>query len=77
MAHHRPWRVFLLGELLNSFGAGQFFVDIAFALTGRMKGGPAAGAVADLGRHRGPCRQRRDLPVLFPWQKTNQTCLKG
>ena len=35
----------IFGELLNSFGAGQFFIDIAYALTGRMKGGPAEAAV--------------------------------
>jgi len=35
----------LFGELLNAFGAGQFFIDIAYALTGRMKGGPAEAAV--------------------------------
>ena len=27
----------IFGELLNAFGAGQFFIDIAYALTGRMK----------------------------------------
>lgn len=35
----------VFGELLNTFGAGQFFIDIAYALTGRMKGGPAEAAV--------------------------------
>lgn len=35
----------LFGELLNVFGAGQFFIDIAYALTGRMRGGPAEAAV--------------------------------
>lgn len=35
----------IFGELLNSFGAGQFFIDIAYALTGRMKGGPAEASV--------------------------------
>lgn len=35
----------IFGELLNNFGAGQFFIDIAYALTGRMKGGPAEAAV--------------------------------
>ena len=35
----------LFGELLNAFGAGQFFIDIAYALTGRMRGGPAEASV--------------------------------
>ena len=35
----------IFGELLDKFGAGQFFIDIAYALTGRMKGGPAEAAV--------------------------------
>ncbi len=35
----------IFGELLNSFGAGQFFIDIAYALTGKMKGGPAEASV--------------------------------
>lgn len=35
----------IFGELLNAFGAGQFFIDIAYALTGRMKGGPAEASV--------------------------------
>lgn len=35
----------IFGELLNSFGAGQFFIDIAYAFTGRMKGGPAEASV--------------------------------
>ncbi|HRX14322.1 MAG TPA: TRAP transporter permease [Eubacteriales bacterium] len=35
----------ILGELLDVFGAGRFFIDIAYALTGRMKGGPAEAAV--------------------------------
>lgn len=35
----------IFGEFLDKFGAGQFFIDIAYALTGRMKGGPAESAV--------------------------------
>lgn len=35
----------IFGELLDKFGAGQFFIDIAYTLTGRMKGGPAEAAV--------------------------------
>lgn len=35
----------LFGSILNLTGAGKFFVDIAFALTGRVKGGPAQAAV--------------------------------
>jgi TRAP transporter 4TM/12TM fusion protein len=35
----------IFGELLDKFGAGKFFIDIAYALTGRMKGGPAEAAV--------------------------------
>ena len=35
----------VFGELLDQFGAGRFFIDIAYALTGRMRGGPAEAAV--------------------------------
>lgn len=35
----------VFGELLDKFGAGQFFIDIAYALTGKMKGGPAEASV--------------------------------
>lgn len=35
----------VFGEFLEKFGAGQFFIDIAYALTGRMKGGPAEASV--------------------------------
>lgn len=35
----------LFGTILNLTGAGKFFVDIAFSLTGRIKGGPAQAAV--------------------------------
>ena len=35
----------IFGELLDKFGAGKFFIDIAYALTGRMKGGPAEASV--------------------------------
>ncbi len=35
----------LFGEFLQYSGAGQFFIDIAFALTGRARGGPAKMAV--------------------------------
>lgn len=35
----------VFGELLEKFGAGQFFIDVAYALTGRMKGGPAEASV--------------------------------
>lgn len=35
----------IFGELLDKFGAGKFFIDIAYALTGRMRGGPAEAAV--------------------------------
>lgn len=35
----------LFGEFLEYSGAGQFFIDIAFALTGKSKGGPAKMAV--------------------------------
>lgn len=35
----------VFGELLEKFGAGQFFIDMAYALTGRMKGGPAEASV--------------------------------
>jgi TRAP transporter 4TM/12TM fusion protein len=36
----------LYGALLRKTGAGQFFTDIAFALTGWARGGPAKAAVA-------------------------------
>ncbi|MCH3918024.1 MAG: TRAP transporter permease [Spirochaetia bacterium] len=35
----------IFGELLDKFGAGKFFIDIAYALTGRMRGGPAEASV--------------------------------
>lgn len=35
----------LFGSILEMTGAGEFFVDIAFALTGRVRGGPAQAAV--------------------------------
>ena len=35
----------IFGEMLDAFGAGQFFIDIAYAATGRMKGGPAEASV--------------------------------
>lgn len=35
----------LFGALLDKAGAGKYFVDLAFSLTGRFKGGPAKAAV--------------------------------
>ncbi len=35
----------IFGELLDRFGAGKFFIDLACALTGRLRGGPAEAAV--------------------------------
>lgn len=35
----------LFGAILDMTGAGEFFVNIAFALTGRVRGGPAQAAV--------------------------------
>ena len=35
----------LYGTLLRKTGAGEFFTDVAFALTGRTRGGPAKAAV--------------------------------
>jgi len=35
----------LFGAILDMTGAGEFFVNIAFALTGRIRGGPAQAAV--------------------------------
>ena len=35
----------LFGALLEVTGAGQFFMDLAYALTGRQRGGPAKAAV--------------------------------
>lgn len=39
----------LFGEFLDFSGAGQFFIDLAFALTGRARGGPAKMAVVASG----------------------------
>ena len=39
----------LLGALLEKAGAGQFFIDLAMALLGRFRGGPAKAAVASSG----------------------------
>ena len=36
----------IFGCFLESFGAGQWFVDVAFAGTGRFRGGPAKTAIA-------------------------------
>ncbi len=36
----------IFGAFLEAFGAGQWFVDIAYAATGRFRGGPAKTAVA-------------------------------
>ena len=35
----------LFGALLEVTGAGQFFIDLAYAITGRQRGGPAKAAV--------------------------------
>lgn len=35
----------IFGEMLDQFGAGKFFIDIAYAVTGRMRGGPAEASV--------------------------------
>ena len=35
----------IFGELLDQFGSGKFFIDISYALTGRMRGGPAEASV--------------------------------
>jgi hypothetical protein len=35
----------LFGSILNVSGAGQFFIDLSLALTGRSQGGPAKAAV--------------------------------
>lgn len=39
----------LFGEFLEYSGAGQFFIDLAFSLTGKSKGGPAKMAVVASG----------------------------
>jgi TRAP transporter 4TM/12TM fusion protein len=39
----------LLGALLEKAGAGQFFIDLALALLGRFRGGPAKAAVGASG----------------------------
>lgn len=39
----------LLGAFLDKLGAGGFFIDLALALTGRMRGGPALTAVVASG----------------------------
>jgi TRAP transporter 4TM/12TM fusion protein len=36
----------LFGAFLNASGAGKLFIDVAFSLTGRARGGPAKAAVA-------------------------------
>ena len=36
----------IFGSFLEQFGAGQWFVDVAFAGTGRFRGGPAKTAIA-------------------------------
>lgn len=36
----------IFGAFLESFGAGQWFVDVAYAGTGRFRGGPAKTAIA-------------------------------
>lgn len=36
----------IFGCFLEQFGAGQWFVDVAFAGTGRFRGGPAKTAIA-------------------------------
>lgn len=36
----------VFGSFLEAFGAGQWFVDMAYAMTGRFRGGPAKTAVA-------------------------------
>ena len=35
----------LFGAFLESTGAGKFFIDMAYAATGRQRGGPASAAV--------------------------------
>lgn len=35
----------IFGEMLDQFGAGKFFIDIAYSITGRMRGGPAEASV--------------------------------
>jgi TRAP transporter 4TM/12TM fusion protein len=35
----------IFGELLDKFGSGKFFIDLAYALTGKMRGGPAEASV--------------------------------
>lgn len=35
----------LFGSLLEKFGGGELFVDLAYSLTGKMRGGPAKAAV--------------------------------
>lgn len=35
----------LFGSLLEKFGGGELFVDLAYSLTGRLRGGPAKAAV--------------------------------
>ena len=39
----------LFGAFLEITGAGQFFIDLAYALTGRQRGGPAKAAVVSSG----------------------------
>ena len=39
----------LFGAFLDKTGVGRFFIDLAFALTGHMRGGPAKAAVVASG----------------------------
>ena len=39
----------LFGAFLNKTGAGKFFIDLAFALTGSSQGGPAKSAIVSSG----------------------------
>ncbi|WP_409966985.1 TRAP transporter fused permease subunit [Bengtsoniella intestinalis] len=39
----------IFGSFLESFGAGEWFVDMAYALTGRFRGGPAKTAIVASG----------------------------
>ena len=57
----------LFGSLLDRAGAGNYFIKIAFALLGHMRGGPAKAAVRVVGGHRHHLglvdRQRRHRPA--------------
>ena len=58
----------LFGSLLEKAGAGNYFIQVAFALLGHLRGGPAKAAVVSLGHDRHDLglvgREHRDVRDL-------------